>query len=135
MSLAIRVSRLVVEKVAIVKNSLIGLVVMIAGSMIAFAGASEAYDRTTDAKKIAWMDRGKAAVREKVKDPESAVFRQVFFQAGKDGIPMTCGEVNARNGFGGFAGFQRFISAGRSELTFLEEQVEDFDVIWDRFCS
>ena len=133
--MAIRVSRLVVGKVAIVKNFLIGFVVMIAGSMSAFAGASEAYDSTTDAKKIAWMDRGKAAVREKVKDPDSAVFRQVFFQAGKDGIPMTCGEVNARNGFGGLAGFQRFISAGRSELTFLEEQVEDFDVIWDRFCS
>lgn len=84
-----------------------------------------------------WMVRGKAAVLEKLKDPDSADFRNVRFHQGKDGVPMTCGEVNSKNSFGGYGGFQRFISAGRADLTFLAEQMDarDFAEVWNQFCS
>jgi len=108
--------------------------IFIAMPLMANAGMKDAYKRTTDVKKIAWMERGMKAVRSKLKDGDSAKFRNVYFHRGSDGIPMTCGEVNSKNSFGGYTGFQRFISAGKPELTFIEEQVEDFNTVWNRFC-
>ena len=98
------------------------------------AGPEDSYDKSTDVKKIAWMDQGMTAVKTKLKDPSSAQFRNVYFHKGADGIPMTCGEVNSRNSFGGYGGYQRFVSAGKSDLTFLEEQVADFSTIWNSVC-
>lgn len=98
---------------------------------MADAGATLKQDRES-----LWIIRGRAAVRVKLKDPDSAVFKDVFFHRGQDGIPISCGYVNSRNSFGGMSGFQRFISAGKSELTFLEEQMaDDFSGVWRRFCQ
>lgn len=51
-----------------------------------------------------------------VRDPSSATFRNVFIQKrlAEDGRePVTiCGEINARNGYGGLTGFQAFILIG-----------------------
>jgi hypothetical protein len=107
---------------------------IIALSSISFAGPQDAYDKTTDGKKLGWMEKGMEAVKSKLKDPKSAQFRNVYFHRGADGIPMTCGEVNSKNSFGGYGGFQKFTSAGRSDLTFLEEEVSDFDTVWNRLC-
>lgn len=101
---------------------------------LAVAGSEDAYDKTTDGKKIVWMDRGKVSVKAKLKDPESAQFRGLYFHRGKDGIPMTCGEVNSKNGFGGYVGFQRFLSAGTVELTMLQHEAPDFSAAWNRAC-
>jgi hypothetical protein len=46
----------------------------------------------------------KAAVRDILKDPASAQFRNVYVQ--KTGV--TCGQVNAKNAFGGYVGFRGF---------------------------
>lgn len=104
-------------------------------SASALAGREDSYDRTTDAKKIGWMDRGKEAAKAKLKDPSSAQFRNVYFHRGADGIPMTCGEVNSKNSFGGYGGYQKFVSAGKPEFTFLQEEVADFSNVWNRFCE
>ena len=85
-------------------------------------------------KQFAWVETGKDAVRAKLKDPESARFRNVFFNRGEDDIPVACGEVNAKNSFGGYQGHQHFISAGRPDLTFLETEVSDFGKLWNRLC-
>jgi hypothetical protein len=45
----------------------------------------------------------KSAVANSLKDPDSAQFRNVVYRA-----PHVCGEVNAKNGFGGYAGFKKF---------------------------
>lgn len=99
------------------------------------AGPEDAYDKSTDAKKIGWMQKGMEAAKAKLKDPGSAKFRGVYFHQGADGIPMTCGEVNSKNSLGGYGGFQRFVSAGKSDLTFVEEQVTDFSTVWSSFCQ
>ncbi|WP_299440255.1 hypothetical protein [uncultured Rhodospira sp.] len=55
----------------------------------------------------------KTAVRQKLRDPDSAQFRNIRIvehTAGK----LVCGEVNARNVFGGYVGFQLFASSGQS---------------------
>lgn len=87
------------------------------------------------AKQQAWIERGQDAVRALLKDPESARFDGDFFHRGADNVPMACGWVNAKNGFGGYTGKTRYISAGQPDLTFLESSVADFDTVWRRFCT
>lgn len=67
-----------------------------------------------------------------LKDPESAEFRNEF--VGAKGVP--CGEVNAKNGFGGYTGFKRFVSAGK-EATFIEtaDNAKEFDNLWKELCA
>ena len=99
------------------------------------SGTSAAAEQAN--KEFAWMERGKVSVREKLKDPDSAKFQNLYFHKGKDNIPMTCGEVNSKNSFGGYGGFQKFISAGSPELTFLSEQMDanEFANVWNKFCA
>lgn len=57
-----------------------------------------------------WIESATAAVAERMRDPGSAQFREITFRSlnGVDDY-VVCGEVNARNGFGAYAGFTRFI--------------------------
>jgi hypothetical protein len=82
-----------------------------------------------------WIETGKDSVKFKLKDAQSAQFRNVFFHRSKNNIPTTCGEVNSKNGFGGYIGFQRFISIGRPEGTYLEQEIKDFENAWEHFCK
>jgi hypothetical protein len=50
----------------------------------------------------------KRAVASALREPSSAVFKDVFYVRKKVGDAV-CGEVNARNGFGGFTGMQPFV--------------------------
>lgn len=74
---------------------------------------------------------GEKYVREKIRDPGSAQFRNQFI--GKGGAP--CGEVNAKDAFGAYIGFQRYISVAR-ELTLLAQDVApaDFEESWRELC-
>lgn len=55
------------------------------------------------------IDQAEASVREKLKDPASAVFsQQRVIGSGPD--RRVCGLVNAKNSFGGFVGNERFVS-------------------------
>jgi hypothetical protein len=88
------------------------------------------------AKQYAWIETGKEQIKTKLKDPDSATFRNVHFYSG-GGVPVTCGEVNAKNSFGGYNGFERFIAAG-SQLAVLESDMKspsELDEVWARFCS
>lgn len=68
-----------------------------------------------------------------LKDPESADFRDVHFYSG-GGVPVACGEVNAKNGFGGFTGFERFVAAG-TVIAVTESMVEGgIGEVWDKYC-
>ncbi len=100
-----------------------------------FTAPDDSYGETADVQELLWVERGKQAVRSKLKDPDSADFRNVFFHRGSDDIPVICGEVNSKNSFGGFGGFQKFISAGSAEMTFLEEEVSDFGNLWNTLCA
>ncbi|WP_050759427.1 PI-PLC domain-containing protein [Luminiphilus syltensis] len=102
---------------------------------LALVAEQESPKRDEEWRKQSWMNKGKDAVRAKLKDPKSAEFRNVYFNRGSDGTPMTCGEVNAKNSFSGYSGWQKFISAGSAELTFLEEEVADFWQVWNIYCT
>lgn len=85
-------------------------------------------------RRAIWIEKGKEAVRQKLKDPDSAQFRSTYFHRGKAGIPVACGQVNAKNGMGGYSGFQRFVSGATVELTYLEDDVKGFAKVWNELC-
>ena len=59
------------------------------------------------------MERGKEAIRNSLKDPSSAQFRNVRLMEYLDGV-VICGDVNAKNSFGGYIGFTNFVSGTSS---------------------
>lgn len=80
-----------------------------------------------------WIYKGQEAVKYKLKDSSSAKFRNVFFN--NNNVPVSCGEVNSKNSFGAYNGYQRFISGGSFENTFLEEEIkDDINKIWNELC-
>lgn len=63
-----------------------------------------------------------------LKDPDSAEFRN---QSG------LCGEVNAKNGFGGYTGYRRFMAANEDLVVFeggKQLTPAEFDEAWRRAC-
>lgn len=81
----------------------------------------------------ALVEVAKEVVRGKLKDPGSAEFSQVSV-ARYMGVPVVCGRVNARNGFGGYGGRMHFVSGGTQGTTFVDEEVEDFAKAWNTLC-
>jgi hypothetical protein len=55
------------------------------------------------------LERAQKAVLKKLRDPESARFRNVR-SVGDQGVlgEVICGEVNAKNAMGGYVGFRKF---------------------------
>lgn len=74
---------------------------------------------------------GEKNVLARLKDPESAKFRAQF--VGVSGIP--CGEVNSKNSFGGYTGYQRYMASGGG-LVFIESDMEpsEFEGAWLKLC-
>lgn len=61
------------------------------------------------------IEQAKAAITRELKDPESARFRDITvrnFQGGK----VICGEMNAKNSYGGYVGFKRFMASHRKSV-------------------
>lgn len=57
-------------------------------------------------------DKAKELVANELRDPSSAQFRDVEVVKQKDGSSAVCGEVNGKNAYGGYAGFQSFTVRG-----------------------
>ncbi|MGK9155447.1 hypothetical protein [Acinetobacter radioresistens] len=92
-------------------------------------GKSEAEKAKAEAemKEIRYNRMAKEFVKASLKDPASAQFRS---QKG------FCGEVNAKNSFGGYTGFKRFIAADRNMIV-MEDSLapEEFQKVWDNVCK
>ncbi|QQG66330.1 hypothetical protein [Desulfobulbus oligotrophicus] len=74
------------------------------------------------------------AVLARMKDPGSSEFSDVYRAASG----AVCGRVNAKNSFGAYTGFVRFVSGGTQSATFLESDpaaAKNFNEVWDRMCK
>lgn len=86
------------------------------------------------------IEIGKGKIAGKFRDPSSAQFRGVTRVTEGD---MVCGEVNAKNSYGGYVGFHRFfVDPGSSELHMIEPSSNDdpaklryFDTQYEKYCS
>ncbi|OZI57639.1 hypothetical protein [Bordetella genomosp. 4] len=91
-------------------------------SSVAFAAGP------TDINEIKRQRMAEEFVAANLKDPKSAEFRN------QNGF---CGEVNSKNSFGGYTGFQRFIAASREMVVFERDKNLErgaFDEAWNQFC-
>lgn len=57
-------------------------------------------------------DAAKKLVANRLRDPSSAQFRNVQVVKQQDGTSAVCGEVNGKNAYGGYVGFQSFVVKG-----------------------
>ena len=74
-------------------------------------------------------------MRDKLKDPDSATFKDVYFSQKPGMPPAACGMVNAKNGFGAFTGYKYFFSAGKAEFTISQDDMVDFSDVWNQLCK
>lgn len=65
------------------------------------------------------------AVRRELKDPGSAQFKDVRANYTEEFGVVACGRVNAKNDFGGYTGFRRFVSSGKSVILEERDNVAD----------
>lgn len=76
----------------------------------------------------------KELVKQRLRDPSSAEFTDiVVHEGGPTTSTIVCGRVNARNGFGGMTGAQRFVVGG---TTALEDEIgaAAMNQMWAQFC-
>lgn len=107
---------------------------------LAAAGAAvvETAEKLNDPTQQAyWVSVTESAVRRKMRDPGSVRFRNSRFHLFQDNAPMVCGEVNAKNGFGGATGYKRYIAAGGTFGPVLEEMMSpsEFAKTWNEICT
>jgi hypothetical protein len=86
-------------------------------------------------KQRVWIQVSQDGIRKRLKDPDSAKFKGVFFST-FEGTPVVCGQVNSKNGFGGYTGYQHFVAAGEV-IGFLQEDMAlgEFGKTWNRMCA
>ena len=107
---------------------------VIAAALVVVAGVAGC--GKSDADKQREMDvnlklLGEKYIKAKLKDPSSAEFRNQFI--GIKGAP--CGEVNSKNSFGGFTGFQRYIVAGKDMAVTAQDMAPgEFETSWSQIC-
>jgi hypothetical protein len=109
------------------------LLALFIASMVRTAACDET---TTDCSVAPGMYRFEEVVESGLKDPDSAEFRNQVIHKLKTETGETyyamCGEVNARNGFGAYAGFQRVIATG---MPLMDDGGDVFQGMWEKVCS
>ena len=82
------------------------------------------------------LDPSKASLFASLKDGDSAKVRDVTgVKVALDGTTVYafCGEVNAKNSYGAYGGYERFVAGPNIAGT--AETVEGFGSVWERFCD
>lgn len=72
------------------------------------------------------------AVRASLKDPGSAQFKDVYANYSEEFNVVACGQVNSKNSLGGYTGFKRFVSNGKSAIIEGRDNVAD---AWKNACQ
>ena len=88
-------------------------------------------EKLSDKARQRTIEKAKEAVRSNLKDPYSAQFRKIIVWNSS----TVCGEVNAKNTYGGYVGYTRFIRVAGSIVYFENDPDEkDFLMVWARNC-
>lgn len=71
------------------------------------------------------------AVRASLRDPDSVQFKDVYANYTEEFQVVACGWVNSKNSFGGYTGFKRFVSGGKSVILEGKDKIAD---AWAAAC-
>lgn len=82
------------------------------------------------------MRRDQRRIRSVLRDPDSARFGKTYPLV-RDGLPVTCGFVNAKNGFGGYTGERMWIVIADLNVAVVEAQGQEreFGELWNKHCA
>jgi hypothetical protein len=73
------------------------------------------------------LARAKAAVADQLKDPRSAQFRGVVSKIDSyTHLRVVCGEINGKNAYGGYVGFQKFAFVPSSGIAVIAPDDDDY---------
>ena len=78
------------------------------------------------------------AVKSRLKDPASALFKDVAAHETSKGAIAVCGQVNSKNSFGGYGGFEGFITNGLPNFTLLQSDIlpdKRWREMWRKACT
>lgn len=96
-------------------------------------GRVTARDKKKAFQELQYISIHQERIKNHLKDPSSAEFRGV--RVSHAVAPVVCGEINSQNSFGGYSGYQRFISGGNVQV--LEEEMApgEMEKTWNEFCQ
>ncbi len=80
-----------------------------------------------------FIQAAKDSVSATLRDPSSAQFGEISVYHHGDQVAV-CGTVNARNGFGGMAGAERFFVSGSVAMTEGQDR-QAFPLVWRKLCT
>lgn len=77
----------------------------------------------------------KESIANQFKDPGSVQFRGLFVSGRK--MSVLCGEINGKNSYGAYVGFNRFYSTGKATLNSVEsaQNKSVFESMWPSMCG
>ena len=84
------------------------------------------------------IEKGKSAVSYAMKDPESTKFREITVHKKSSGPYMVCGQINAKNSYGGYIGYQGFmvsVGSGKAVVTLERDKYFPFETVWEAICN
>jgi len=92
-------------------------------------------DRTN--RESVYIARHRERMRSRLKDPDSAEFRDVFvsYKDAELTQPVVCGELNAKNAFGGFTGYKKFLAGGSLQVSEEDMEWNEFVELWNGVCG
>lgn len=96
--------------------------------LFAIEGASAAPAKQSKEVDAAKVQVVKMFIANSLKDPDSAKFRGVKMKWG-----TVCGEVNAKNSYGGYAGYRRFYAIDGTDVHMEETRFSEAQ--WAQFCG
>jgi hypothetical protein len=93
-------------------------------------------EEPSTSRRIDFQVASKMKLEAQLRDPDSATYDDVrahlISKPGEDANYAFCGYVNAKNGFGGYSGKQRFVA--NPLIVVLEQGTRDFEKIWTMAC-
>lgn len=116
------------NRVARIITSLLILALIVLGFWFFSSGDDDKQPSEADLE-FNRMVVSQGSVKKLLKDPDSAKFRN---------LKGLCGEVNSKNGFGGYTGYKRYI--GSPSITIIEGETEGVDLatfneVWNKVCK
>ncbi|VVN18497.1 hypothetical protein PS645_04176 [Pseudomonas fluorescens] len=76
-------------------------IIAVAACLLTLSGCQDSEEQ----RLLTLADAAKKSIAERYKDPESVIFKDLKLDWQQQHI---CGELNAKNGYGGYTGFERF---------------------------
>ncbi len=82
----------------------------------------------------AFVAAAKAVVTQDLKDPESVKFKGLGIYQSASGLNFLCGEMNAKNSYGAYTGYVRFVSAIEGLKVIDSPDSEMLNLLWPQWC-